>query len=178
LLGARPAAGAAREDRSFERVVVPEMPEIAAATDDWPYLYSRKKPFHRLRDRDRLPAGGLAGGSGRIARPLVRTDDAHFALLGMGFLLLETKSIGDCSLYFGATWLVTLLVVTGVLLMVLGANLVAGRMRAFQTRSHSTLRRAGGVVPGAARANPRARFHGTLALDDLRGAAAGVFLPD
>ena len=50
-------------------------------------------------------------------------------LLGMGFLLLETKSIIDCSLYFGATWLVTTLVVAGVLLMVLLANTVALYLR-------------------------------------------------
>ena len=47
----------------------------------------------------------------------------------MGFLLLETKSIVDCALYFGATWLVTTLVVAGVLLMVLLANTVALRLQ-------------------------------------------------
>jgi hypothetical protein len=47
----------------------------------------------------------------------------------MGFLLLETKSISDCSLFFGATWLVTLVVVAGVLLMVIAANLTAERVR-------------------------------------------------
>ena len=58
-------------------------------------------------------------------------DDSHFLFLGLGFLLLETKSISDCSLYFGTTWFVTLVVVTGVLLMVLAANLVAMRMSGF-----------------------------------------------
>jgi hypothetical protein len=61
----------------------------------------------------------------------VGTQDAHFFFLGMGFMLLETKSIGDCSLYFGTTWLVTSIVVAGVLLMVFAANLVATRMRRF-----------------------------------------------
>ena len=55
--------------------------------------------------------------------------DAHFLLLGVGFLLLETKSITDCSLYFGTTWLVTMVVVAGVLLMVLAANAVAVRLK-------------------------------------------------
>ena len=45
--------------------------------------------------------------------------------MGWGFLLLQTKSIGDTSLYFGTTWFVTTLVIAGVLLMVLlGALLV------------------------------------------------------
>jgi hypothetical protein len=56
----------------------------------------------------------------------------HFLFLGLGFLLLETKSISDCSLYFGTTWFVTLVVVTGVLIMVLLANLMAMRMSRFQ----------------------------------------------
>ena len=42
-------------------------------------------------------------------------------------MLLQTKSITDCSLYFGATWLVTTLVVAGVLIMVLLANFVADK---------------------------------------------------
>ena len=53
--------------------------------------------------------------------------------------MLETKSIGDCSLYFGTTWFVTLVVVTGVLLMVLAANLVAMRMSRFRTWLYAPL---------------------------------------
>ncbi|SIO22002.1 hypothetical protein SAMN05444166_3061 [Singulisphaera sp. GP187] len=56
-------------------------------------------------------------------------NDAHFLFLGLGFLLLETKSIGDCSLYFGSTWLVTTIVVAGVLVMVLAANMLASKIR-------------------------------------------------
>lgn len=59
-------------------------------------------------------------------------NDGHFLFLGLGFLLLETKSISDCSLYFGTTWFVTMVVVAGVLLMVLAANLVAMRMSRFR----------------------------------------------
>ena len=59
----------------------------------------------------------------------IGADDAHFFFLGLGFLLLQAKSIGDCSLYFGATWFVTTVVITGVLMMVLAANLVAIRLK-------------------------------------------------
>jgi hypothetical protein len=110
---------------------------IDLPTDDWPYLYLS----HRTIPTDYLviiaalvtlsigavivlrprPAPGTANGFGATA--------GHFFFLGTGFLLLETKSIGDCSLYFGATWLVTMIVVTGVLLMVLAANFLAMRMR-------------------------------------------------
>ena len=61
----------------------------------------------------------------RAARIEWRMQQTHFFFLGAGFLLLETKSITDCSLYFGTTWFVTMLVIAGILLMVLGANLVA-----------------------------------------------------
>jgi len=57
----------------------------------------------------------------------IMLNDGHFLFLGLGFLLLETRSIADCSLYFGTTWFVTMVVVAGVLLMVLAANLVAMR---------------------------------------------------
>ena len=43
-------------------------------------------------------------------------NDLHFAAMGTGFLLLETKSIVDSSLYFGTTWVVSLIVIAGVLL--------------------------------------------------------------
>ncbi|MBI2813723.1 MAG: hypothetical protein HYX71_05525 [Opitutae bacterium] len=107
-------------------------PKIEPPTDDWPFLYllGRGIPSDYL-----IVIGGLLAISVLAVLTLrgrsFGRSDAHFALLGMGFLLLETKSITDCSLYFGATWLVTLLVVTGVLLMVLAANVVAGRLRGF-----------------------------------------------
>ena len=66
-------------------------------------------------------------------------EDLHFAFLGMAFLLLETKSIGDCTLYFGTTWLVTTIVVAGVLLMVMAGNTVADRIRAFSFRLYAPL---------------------------------------
>ena len=82
-----------------------------------------------------LSVGSLAG----LRRGNFGRGDLHFALLGLGFLLLETKSITDCSLYFGATWLVTVIVVTGVLLMVLGANLIATRLAGFSLWMYAPL---------------------------------------
>jgi hypothetical protein len=45
--------------------------------------------------------------------------------LGAGFLLLETKSVSEMSLLFGATWVVNLLVFASILTVMLAANLVA-----------------------------------------------------
>ncbi|HKB56358.1 MAG TPA: hypothetical protein VKC51_02105 [Lacunisphaera sp.] len=116
----------------LELAMMPGMPKVDPATDDWPFLYLARKtvPTDYL-----VVIGGLLALSllvvGTLRGRSFGRSDAHFALLGMGFLLLETKSITDCSLYFGATWLVTLLVVTGVLLMVLASNVVAGRVSRF-----------------------------------------------
>jgi len=116
----------------FQRVRVDDLLPVPPPTDDWPYLYLSKKT---------IPSDYLIAMGSLLALSLVvvlalrggrfNANDGHFCFLGMGFLLLETKSISDCSLYFGATWLVTAIVVGGVLLMVLGANWVAIRLKRF-----------------------------------------------
>jgi hypothetical protein len=111
-----------------------------APTDDWPYLYLRTKGV----PRDYLVViAVLLGLSALVLLPLRglrwKASDGHFFFLGMGFLLLETKSISDCSLYFGATWVVTTLVVAGVLLMVLGANWMAMGLKRFSLSLYAPL---------------------------------------
>jgi hypothetical protein len=102
------------------------------ASDDWPFLYLRDRTIPS--DYVLVILSLLIISAVLIAALKPRgsgTEDLHFGAMGMGFLLLETKSIVDCSLYFGATWLVSLIVIAGVLLMVLLANGVAGRIRGF-----------------------------------------------
>jgi hypothetical protein len=128
----------------FVRTVFPpgdNLSDVIAPTDDWPFLYldGRRVPLDYL-----IVIGILLA----IALPSVYilrgargfgVNDAHFLFLGMGFLLLETKSISDCSLYFGTTWFVTMVVVAGVLLMVLAANLVAMRLGSFRLWFYAAL---------------------------------------
>ncbi|MSU71049.1 MAG: hypothetical protein EXS43_01735 [Opitutus sp.] len=101
---------------------------VDLATDDWPFVYLEKRGIPTdyavvIGALLTISLGALLGFRGAGFGP----GDGHFLLLGWGFLLLQTKSIGDCSLYFGTTWLVTTLVIAGVLLMVLLANWVALR---------------------------------------------------
>lgn len=136
--GPPPAAPAALDD--WRRIAAGDR-TVPLATDDWPYLYLERRG---------VPAdyaivigllllvslGALAGFRGGASGP----GDAHFLFLGWGFLLLQTKSIGDCSLYFGTTWLVTTLVIAGVLLMVLLANgLALRRVRRFRLALYAPL---------------------------------------
>jgi hypothetical protein len=127
----------------FVRTVLPagnNLSQAVAPTDDWPFLYLSRKTI----PADYLIVIGILLA---ITIPVVlilrgrefSVSDGHFLFLGLGFLLLETKSISDCSLYFGTTWFVTLVVVTGVLLMVLAANVVAMRMRRFRTWLYAPL---------------------------------------
>jgi hypothetical protein len=100
------------------------------ATDDWPYLYLQQRAVPSdyvtvIATMLVLSVAGVVALRGRQ----IGADDAHFFFLGLGFLLLQAKSIGDCSLYFGATWFVTTVVITGVLMMVLAANLLAIRLK-------------------------------------------------
>ena len=107
-----------------------QFPNIEPATDDWPFLYLQSKtiPGDYLLVIGAILAISLAS-IVRLRSEPWGVNDAHFLFLGLGFLLLETKSIGDCSLYFGSTWLVTTIVVAGVLVMVLAANRLATKIR-------------------------------------------------
>lgn len=105
---------------------------VKAPTDDWPYLYLSKPA---IPDDYLLVIGTLVVLSLAcvllLRRGSIGFADGHFFFMGVGFLLLQTKSISDCALYFGATWFVTMLVIAGVLLMVLAANLVAIRWKSY-----------------------------------------------
>jgi hypothetical protein len=120
----------------YQRATLP-LPPMDLPTDDWPFLYLSRRtiPTDYM-----IIIASLLLLSAAVVFILWRTDphargrtafsaSSQFFFLGLGFLLLETKSIGDCSLYFGTTWFVTMIVVTGVLLMVLLANAVAMRIR-------------------------------------------------
>ena len=54
--------------------------------------------------------------------------NAHFFLLGAGFLLLETNAISKLSLLFGSTWVVNAVVISSFLIMALIANMIVARM--------------------------------------------------
>ena len=112
-----------------------KLPAMDLSTDDWPFLYLIKKtiPFDYPVGIGSLLAVSIGSIVWLRGRSFGRSD-VHFGLLGMGFLLLETKNIGDCTLFFGTTWFVTLIVITGILLMVMGANLAAEHLKGFSLR--------------------------------------------
>ena len=76
--------------------------EFPVPTDDWPFLYLAYKTIpsdYLLVIGTLLLLSILAVLA--LKPPGVGPSHGHFAFLGAGFLLLQTKSIVDASLYFG-----------------------------------------------------------------------------
>jgi spermidine synthase len=110
-----------------------------ATTDDWAVLV-----LHARRAFE-LPA---------VMNPTRwRREAWHFAFLGAGFLLLEVQNISKAAVVLGNTWVVNAIVISGILAMVLLANLLVSR------RPHIPL----GPVYGALIASTLALFFVDLA---------------
>lgn len=102
------------------------------ATDDWPFLYMERPTLPSMYVWIMLLFVGCGvGGLVLAGQARLRSLQAHgaFALMGAAFLLLETKSVIQFLLLFGATWLVNALVFAAILISVLLANLLVDRLR-------------------------------------------------
>lgn len=93
------------------------------ATDDWPYVYhfdhSIPRTYFSVSVVILLLAIYFVG-------PFVRpreTSSWQFFLLGAGFLLMETQLVSRLALFFGTTWLVNCIALTGILAVLLIANI-------------------------------------------------------
>ncbi len=107
---------------------------VPLATDDWPYLYMRARTIPGAYWQALLAILVVTVLLLRRSFPQVFHPDAHFWLLGAGFLMVETICITRLALLFGTTWLVNALAVSGVLLMILFANLVVLRRPAINLK--------------------------------------------
>lgn len=102
------------------------MENARLTTDDWPYFYQHEPG---------LPISVIlvsiavliifgwflrqtSGEGGRL--------DLHFMFLGAGFMLLEAQIVSKMALLFGTTWVVNAVVVSGLLCLIVAANLVYG----------------------------------------------------
>ena len=143
--------------------IAPTSERLAPALDDWPFPY--------LHDRAIAPRYLVALGlmlvfaiaavalTTKRAGARLMTFSPHFFMLGVAFLLLETRSLVTFSLLFGTTWAVNALAFFGILLVVLAAIVVNARFR---------IRRAWPIY---------AAIFGALALNALIPATALLFDP-
>ena len=112
---------------------VPEVgsPTPRPATDDWPFLYLRQPfvaPYYLTALAFVLVAAVVAvAGAARVTDTPLRRFSPHFFVLGIAFLLLETRSLVSFSLLFGTTWLVNALAFFAILASVLLAIFVNAR---------------------------------------------------
>ncbi len=98
-------------------------------TDDWPHLYLRNRmvPGAQLLLLALLLA--LSAGVTRAVLPFAGAPDVHMALLGAGFLLVETKAIADLGLLFGGTWWTVTAVIAAVLIMAILSTFFTARVK-------------------------------------------------
>jgi SAM-dependent methyltransferase len=126
-----------RESKPWMRLTIAEVDEPAMdlkpATDDWPFLYSRRPGIPGLTWRGAaivlalsLALWALLVGRGPLAGSGETGLMLRSFLLGAGFMLVETKSVVHMALLFGSTWMVNTFVFVAVLLMSLAGNLFAG----------------------------------------------------
>lgn len=91
-------------------------------TDDWPYVYNRSHSIPRAYFAVSAAILALAlYMAGPFFKPK-ETGTWQFFLLGAGFLLMETQLVSRLALYFGTTWLVNCIALTGILTVLLLAN--------------------------------------------------------
>jgi spermidine synthase len=92
------------------------------ASDDWPYVYHRghtiPRAYYSVSALILLMAFYFVG---PFFRPR-QNSTWQFFLLGVGFFLMETQLVSRLALYFGTTWLVNCIALTGILVVLLLAN--------------------------------------------------------
>lgn len=98
------------------------------ATDDWPHLYLESKKLPRLYAQSlalivTFTVVLLVGPMLTLGRP----SQLQMFLLGGGFMLLETRSITQSALLFGATWIVNAVVIGTILGVVFVGNAIVMR---------------------------------------------------
>ena len=102
------------------------------STDNWPFLYMERPhlpTMYWLVMGIFVACGLLAvAATGQLRRQSLRMH-APFLFMGAAFFLLETRSLIEFALLFGATWLVNALVFTAILVSVLLANILVMRWR-------------------------------------------------
>ncbi|MEA3297864.1 MAG: hypothetical protein U9R56_08375 [candidate division Zixibacteria bacterium] len=96
---------------------------VKLTVDDWPYLYLEKPGIPNMHLCIMLILLILFVISKRVVLGKGRRLNFHFFFLGAAFLLLEFQNISKTTLLFGSTWMVNSFIITGILILILLANL-------------------------------------------------------
>jgi hypothetical protein len=112
---------------------------VVPATDNWPFLYMQYPHIPRhyiaalalvlvLSVLAVFLALRFGGSSGPASGGGVAAFPWHFFFLGVGFMLLQTKSIIQFALLWGSTWVVASLTIASVLTMALAATWAVSKL--------------------------------------------------
>jgi SAM-dependent methyltransferase len=95
-------------------------------TDDWPYFYQHAPGLPISVILVSLAVLIVFGWFLRSTSGEGGKISLHFLFLGAGFMLLEAQIVSKMALLFGTTWLVNAVVVSGLLCLIVAANLLYG----------------------------------------------------
>jgi Spermine/spermidine synthase domain len=118
------------DPNSFSVVKMPATVNTKILTDDWPYLYIRPLgidvPYMLVLIEIILIT--LFAGRQLLFSKLSVPSDWQLLFMGAAFMLLELQSISRLSLAYGSTWVTSSVVINGVLIMILLANVIVLKM--------------------------------------------------
>jgi len=100
------------------------MQSARLTTDDWPYFYQHEPGLPIIVILVSIAVLVVFGWFLRQASGEGAGLNFHFLFLGSGFMLLEAQIVSKMALLFGTTWVVNAIVVSGLLCLIVGANLV------------------------------------------------------
>jgi spermidine synthase len=125
-------------EESHQRYPIQFTYNTPISTDDWPYLYLKAPGIPTLyyiltgilillfvRSCKHWEVSGIFKKWDR--------SNWHFFFLGAAFMLLEVQNISKASVVLGSTWIVNAIIVSGVLFMILFANLIVYRFKNIRT---------------------------------------------
>src|SRR5437868_13658586 len=93
-------------------------------TDDWPYFYQKSPGLPLPVIIISVVLVVLCVLLLRDMGTPIRSLRWHFFFLGAGFMLLEAQIVSKMALLFGTTWLVNSVVIGGLLLLIVAANVL------------------------------------------------------
>ena len=99
------------------------MQEARLTTDDWPYFYQHEPGLPISVILVSLAVLIICGWFLRQTSGERGGGELHFMFLGAGFMLLEAQIVSKMALLFGTTWVVNAIVVSGLLCLIVAANL-------------------------------------------------------
>jgi SAM-dependent methyltransferase len=105
-----------------------QMQPAIPTTDDWPYFYQHAPGLPIIVILVSVAVLIVFGWFLRQASGEPGSIDLHFMFLGAGFMLLEAQIVSKMALLFGTTWIVNAVVVSGLLCLIVAANVVYGAL--------------------------------------------------